>query len=388
MKIVVMGCVSSGGMLHYAENLYKGILEHGAANLVILGPSCDKTIDVENSCSMFIEFSKNKYINKLLEKYNPLFFRKIAKQIKSRFNPDIVHITSYSTGLLSLVNSLKKEGVCVVYTVHDPEPHEEKMTLWGRLFSYYQNSYQIRMVMNRCDSIHVHSALHLNYIKKLYGNDVASKTYVVQHGGGLTETIINGNKCPKELSDIKLGDKCVVLFFGRIEPYKGIDVLLESLRMVSLKTDLIYLIIAGSGSYMRSLNIKGFNNLKIINRFIDDGEINAIFRMSDIVVLPYLTATQTGVIPMAYAYGKPVIATKVGGLPELVLNNETGFMIDKNSSVELCNILYDISSKREMLKSMGVNAMSYLNNHLSWRAISELHIKEYELLLNRGCNRK
>jgi glycosyltransferase involved in cell wall biosynthesis len=128
-----------------------------------------------------------------------------------------------------------------------------------------------------------------------------------------------------------------VLFFGRILPYKGLDVLLAAFRL--LDPARFRLIIAGEGE------VPAFTapNVEIDNRFVTDERLPAFFHRAHVVALPYHAASQSGVAQMAFAFGKPVVATHVGALPDIVHDEVNGLLIPPGDPAALAAALERLS---------------------------------------------
>jgi glycosyltransferase involved in cell wall biosynthesis len=127
----------------------------------------------------------------------------------------------------------------------------------------------------------------------------------------------------------------VVLFFGRLLPYKGLDYLLEAFR--KLDPAKFTLLIAGEGE----LPAEVFNtpNIRVIHRFIGDEDLPGIFNQAHVVALPYVAASQSGVAYMAFAFERPVIATRVGSLGDVVADDFNGFLVEPRSAEQLASAL-------------------------------------------------
>ena len=147
-----------------------------------------------------------------------------------------------------------------------------------------------------------------------------------------TNKALNGNSI-REKFGFKESDR-VLLFFGYIRHYKGLDILIEALSILR-KTDPSYkLLVAGESYEDEKIYLNRIYELKLKdavvmeNKFISNEDVGEYFYASDLVVLPYRTATQSGILNMAYGFLKPVVITNVGGLAEFVDRNKTGVIVE------------------------------------------------------------
>ena len=134
----------------------------------------------------------------------------------------------------------------------------------------------------------------------------------------------------------------IVLFFGLVRPYKGLEDLLEAFAILREEADLLVAGEAYSGrealhGRMERPDLAG--RVRWIDRFIPDGEVDALFRAADVVALPYRSATQSGVAQIALAFRKPLVLTRTGGLPELVEEGRTGFLAEPCDPESLADAL-------------------------------------------------
>lgn len=149
---------------------------------------------------------------------------------------------------------------------------------------------------------------------------------------------------------IDLQNEKVILFFGYIRKYKGLNYLIDAMPEILKKVKLKLLVV---GEYygdeekyreqIRSLGLE--DDIKVVSDFVPDLNVKYFFSASDVVVLPYSDATQSGIIQIAYHYDKPVIATDVGGLAEVVRNNETGLIIEPKSPSAIAKAVIDFYEK-------------------------------------------
>jgi glycosyltransferase involved in cell wall biosynthesis len=141
-----------------------------------------------------------------------------------------------------------------------------------------------------------------------------------------------------------------LLFFGLVRPYKGLDTLIEA--MGRLKGSDVSLTVVGefwSGRKEIEARISDLglrDRITVVPRYVSDEEAASYFAATDAVVLPYRSAASTGVIPLAYHYDKPVIVTDVGGLPDAVVNGETGYVVPPEQPAALAEIISALTPER------------------------------------------
>jgi glycosyltransferase involved in cell wall biosynthesis len=159
-----------------------------------------------------------------------------------------------------------------------------------------------------------------------------------------------------------------LLFFGFVRAYKGVDVLIDALSLVPPTLD-YYLTLAGEfwqekEKIVQKIADKSLQrNIEIIDRYLSEKEAAELFHRADLVVLPYRSATGSGVISLAYHYNKPVLITRVGGLPDMVIDGETGLIVSPGSPAEMAAALSAIS--RQSLAAMAASIAEH-KRQFSW----------------------
>ena len=380
-RIVYVVFGESGGMFHYAQQLSEAATENADASLVVYAGT-EGPAGVERRSPAGISRRILERVTGALQKYSPGQYWALADRLVDEAKPDIVHITSPSVGLHPLVHRLNQRGVDIVYTVHDPVPHDEGRTTWGKIHGTYHMRYELPGVLSGCSAIHVHSPKHRDQIRGLYGQTLADKVYAVQHGAGLPPAIAGGTRIPFELESL-VRDLPTFLFFGRIERYKGLDILFEALRFLEQTGTAVNVVVAGNGMMPSPPADLEDVRLICINRFIADEEVRALFEACDVVLLPYTDATQSGVVPMAYAFGKPVIASQVGALDEIVVGGTTGLLVPPSAPETLARAMRVLAGDTERIASLAQGAQEYMDTHLSWRAIARVHQQKYREILDQ-----
>jgi len=167
---------------------------------------------------------------------------------------------------------------------------------------------------------------------------------------------IFGETIPKAEARTRLGipvDKPVILFFGYIRPYKGLMTLLDALPHVAASLDLTTLIVGefyeDPAPYRDRIAALGLGGrLKLAAEYVPNEEVSMYFSAADLLVLPYRSATQSGIIQIAYNFDRPVIATNVGGLPEVVIHGRTGLIVPPDDPVALARAVEEFFRSGKM----------------------------------------
>ncbi len=164
-------------------------------------------------------------------------------------------------------------------------------------------------------------------------------------------------------------DEKLILFFGFIREYKGLDILLEAMNILKEKLN-VKLVVAGEyysneekyKEIIQKLDLK--NQLYLFTDFIPTSEVKYYFSAADCVILPYRDATQSGIVQIAMNFHKPVIATNVGGLAEVINDNQTGFIIEKENPEALAEAIEKFYVENK--ESQFIYSISNEVNKYSW----------------------
>lgn len=162
-----------------------------------------------------------------------------------------------------------------------------------------------------------------------------------------------------------------ILFIGRILPYKGLDRLVEAcvlLRASGCKLDLT---IAGTGSIAPAVMSKAREvGARIENRWIADAEFGTFLQAADVVVLPYVEASQSGVIPAAFSAGVTAVATPIGGLIEQVRDREDGLVTEDTTVASIARALRALADDRALLAKLRMGARARAGQEFAWPPIA------------------
>lgn len=244
----------------------------------------------------------------------------ILKDLCKSEKIEIVHfISSLHNKRLS---DFLKNNHRLLYTVHDLHPHESKKAFYKEL---RQNILYKRMfeIMDSSNNFYTNSLAQLEELQRKYPD---KDSFYTPFPSLVTKEIKEGDKLVPELRGIK----DYVLFFGRIEAYKGLDILVHAFRSASLP-DSIKLVIAGKGEMP---GVSEDSRIIFINRYIDDKEIRSLYKNAGCVVYPYISATQSGVLSIASYFGTPIITSDLPFFKE-VLGSQYEYLFHSEDEIQL-----------------------------------------------------
>lgn len=185
-------------------------------------------------------------------------------------------------------------------------------------------------------------------------------------------------------------DAPLLLFFGQIKAVKGLDVLLQAVpRLVARQAD-ARLVVAGQvwkddwARYAALIDETALQDrIHLHLRHIPDDEVSGFFAAADVVALPYRHVYQSGVLLMALSYGRPVVATRVGGLAEVVHDGESGYLVPPGDPAALAEALGRVLADPEQASAMGRRGRALVEAQYAWPRIAELTQQAYEQALTR-----
>jgi len=176
-----------------------------------------------------------------------------------------------------------------------------------------------------------------------------------------------------------------VLFFGRLHAYKGLDVLLQAMDRVARDVPDVRLIVAGDGEEMtrRHATLAADPRCIVERGYLGNDTVARVFQQAGIVVLPYIEGSQSGVVRIAYVFGKPVIVTRVGSIPESVKDGITGLVVPPRDPEALARAMVDLLLDDARRREMGAAAGRMASEDLSWSRIAERTEKVCTALLDQ-----
>jgi glycosyltransferase involved in cell wall biosynthesis len=176
----------------------------------------------------------------------------------------------------------------------------------------------------------------------------------------------------------------VILSFGVIRPYKGVDVLLKAFRHVpGAELWIVGRPLGMNMAALEQLAAAAAGRVRMVTRFVADAEVPAIFRRADIVALPYLAAEQSGVLYTALAFGKAIVASSVGGFPEVVRDHGAGRLVPPGDPGALAACLRELTSQPEERAQLAAAALAAAQGPYSWDTVAKRTMDLYRRLVAR-----
>ena len=296
----------------------------------------------------------------LIDSLNPLTWRKAVKRVLT-FNPDTVVIPWWTVfwapcfGYMAW--ALKRKNIEVVFFCHNAVEHESAK--WKMLLT--------KSVLKQASRFVVHTQEDKkNILNLLPESKIAVQPHPIY------------DHFPEAKGELPRRRALELLFYGFVRPYKGLDDLIDA--MGQLKGKDIQLTIAGEfwkgqeecSSRITELGLD--DQIELRPRYHTDQETAELFYRADVVVLPYRSATGSGVVPIAYHYNKPVIVTNVGGLPDVVEDGSTGWVVKTGKTSELADTIMGIKQKEFKIIFPAIES---IKKKMSWKSLAEKCLERY-----------
>jgi D-inositol-3-phosphate glycosyltransferase len=275
-----------------------------------------------------------------------------------------------------LLKALRAKNWRIVYTIHD------LLSESASLPSYLQ----LRRLLKQMDAVIVHTPGLAARLGADFG-EVRDRLHVIPIPGTAFPLPTAAEKSHSRLLLGLPQDVPVLLFFGLIKPYKGLEYLLTALPEVLKEFPTAKLVVAGElmmpigplENLIDHLKIRDALDLRLV--FIPQSEVAHYFHAADLVVAPYVEISASAVVRQAQGYGLPIVATRVGGLPEMILEGESGFLVPPCSSEAIAAAICQGLRNPPMLAKMGRRAYLNLKQNLTWDQIAQVTLELYQSIL-------
>jgi len=293
---------------------------------------------------------------------------KIIAEIVNEYRPDILHTTMY--GLLQVFLSQRlTQNIKKIITIHDVVLHDRPDFL-----HYWYDKICRRLTLKQFNNILLLSDVDAHLMEKsmnpkrhkLFFSKLGPYTYLRNYP-------IGHNTYGK-----------YILFFGTIRPYKGVDVLIKAFTKSKCRDYDVKLVIAGKDIDGNILHDGYDDDIITLNRYIENRELATLISNSLFAVLPYKSATQSGVTKSAIALEKPMVCTNVGNLPNEVIDGRYGIIVKPDDTYSLCNgINYMIENPKQVEEFAHNIHSDFEAGDNSWKKITEdMVVNVYSKILN------
>ncbi len=283
---------------------------------------------------------------------------------------DVVHYQWLTVpGLDATLLPPRRPRVMTAHYVLPPQPSRRQLASARRAFG-------------AMDAVIAHSEHGARRLRETVGVD-ADRVRVIHHGAFDYLTRLPDEKpLPAELEG---AEGPVILFFGLLRPYKGVDTLLEAFRRIEGAE----LWIVGNPRMelapLRQLADEAPGRVRFLTRFVEDAEIPALMRRADVVVLPYRDAEHSGVLYAALAFGKPLVLSAVGGFPEVAAQNAAR-LVPPEDPVALAAELTELVGDEAARAELGRAAARAAAGAFSWDEAARQTLALYEGLLAQASS--
>lgn len=335
-KIVLIGPVYpyKGGIAHYTSLLYKALSQKYDVEMISYKMQYPGILFRKEQRDYRNDVFKVETAQFLIHTANPLNIIKTAVRIKN-MHPDLVIMQwwhPYFAPCYRIMEAVFGKKTKKMFVCHNVFPHER----------FPLDRVLTKLVLNQADYFLLHSESDVGDLRTIRPD---AQYRLNPHPSYNVFKIRNITKQQAREELLLPAEEKVLLFFGFVREYKGLKHLIAAMPEVRRRLGHVRLIVAGSFgsdrvSYLHMIDEYEVNDsIEVVDGYIADNEVEKYFAACDIVVLPYDSATQSGIVQIAYGFEKPVIVTNVGGLPDVVADGQTGYIVERGNSKQLADAI-------------------------------------------------
>jgi glycosyltransferase involved in cell wall biosynthesis len=401
----------SGGLIHYTYQLCSALANEGVDVTLITGKEYElahlpHNFQVKNMLDLWSLFdpqaSQNVDANRWGRSWHKLRWTVRRGQRAVRLlsawvgltrhlvecRPDIVQFSKIHFPFEAVfLAQMRRRGLILTQICHEFELRENQK---GPLSSLALRAY--RDIYRNFSAIFFHARENCDKFLSLFPFVQKKKTHIIPHGN--SSWLLKHFPQPHNWDAIRQHyalkpRQPVVLFFGLLAPSKGIQDLIEAFAIVRMSSN-AKLLIAGYPTKNFNMNelkqkiaeLDLAEHVILEPRYISLEEIGALMGLATVAVYPYRSSTQSGALQVAYTFGRPVVATMAGGLPEAVEHGRSGFLVPAGSPPELAAGILKLVTNPELAKVMGEYARHLSETRFAWKAVARQIVKVYDQLLD------
>ncbi|MGE5248941.1 MAG: glycosyltransferase family 4 protein [Bacteroidota bacterium] len=398
IRLIVVEPNGSGGLIHYAYQLCTALAQQGLDVTLVTGSEYELAhlphiFHVENMLDLWTLFDPQimqaQELHGLRRWWGKLRWtlRRAVRAVRLirawmrltaylvRQKADIVQFSKINFPFEALfLGWLRRRGLLLTQICHEFELRESSGPLGPAVLALYRNVY------THFSAIFFHAKENRDRFLSLFPFIPASRTYIIPHGnsGWLLKLASQGPQPDALRQRYRLApDQKVALFFGLLAPSKGIEDLVDAFARIP-EQEGARLLIAGYptkhfelGKLRARISGLGLRDRVVIDpRYVPLEEVGALMELATVVIYPYRSSTQSGALQAAYTFGRPVIATAVGGLPEAVDEGKSGFLVPVRSPAMLAERMALLLRNPRLAAEMGGHARHLSETRFSWDSIA------------------
>jgi glycosyltransferase involved in cell wall biosynthesis len=410
LRLVLVEPNGSGGLIHYTYQMCTALSEEGADVTLITGKEYELThlphnFQVRNMLDLWSLFDpqviQNLDATGWQRRWHKIRWkvRRVQRGVRlisawmhltrtlSEMQPDIVQFSKINFPFEAFfLAQMRRNGLTLTQICHEFELREND---GGPLAPLVRRAYAD--IYRNFSAMFFHAKENCEKFLSLYPFVRSEITHIIPHGnsGWLLKYFPQSYdwEAIRQRYGLRAGQP-LVLFFGLLAPSKGIEDLIEACAIVRGSCD-AKLLIAGYPTkhfgvdelkaQIASLGLGDHVALDL--RYIPLEEVGALMGLATVAVYPYRSSTQSGALQVAYTFGRPVIATATGGLPEAVEEGRSGFLVPPQSPADLAEKITALVSKPELAKIMGEYARHLSETRFSWRSVARQILSVYDQLV-------
>lgn len=365
-KIVLIGPVYpyKGGIAHYTSLLYQALICKFEVELISFQMQYPKFLFRKEQKDYRNDMFRVSEAQFLINTANPINIILTAQKIKKK-KPDLVILQwwhPYFAPCYRILEAALGKRVKKMFICHNVFPHER----------FPMDKFLTKIVLKNADFFIVHAqsdgADLLTIKPDAQFRQNPHPTYHAFRLRGITKI-----QARQELA--KDPEEKLLLFFGFVRDYKGLRYLIQALPQIKKELDTVKLMIVGAfgndkEEYLQLIKSCDVEDcVEVTDGYTPDNEVEKYFAACDLVVLPYESATQSGIVQIAYGFEKPVIVTNVGGLPDVVIDKKTGYIVEPRNPQQLAQAV--IAYYKEGMEERFVENVRKEAYRFSWDRMTE-----------------
>ncbi len=366
-KIVMIGPVYpyKGGIAHYTGLMCKALRKKYDVTMVSFQMQYPKFLykkEQKDYDNPQFEVPETKY---WIHTANPFNIVKASKWILKE-KPDLVIFPwwhPYFAPCFWIMEKMLKKHTKIMFLCHNVFPHER----------FPMDRFLTKRVLEKGDYFIVQSKMDESDLYQIKSDPVVRLTPHPTYNAFRLQNLSRSES--RELIRASEDEK-ILLFFGFVREYKGLKHLLRAMPKITEQVENLRLFVVGDfgedrEQYMELLREKKIEDaVEVVEGYIPDKEVEKYFAACDLVVLPYESATQSGIVQIAYGFQKPVLVTNVGGLPDVVTDGKTGYVVESKNPEQIADaVIRYFKEEKEEEFAQNVKAEEY---KYSWDRMTEV----------------